>query len=228
MGATSLSRRFREDTAGIWSAILEHPFVRGIGDGSLSREKFMFYLKQDYVYLIEFSRVLALASAKAGRLTEMGYLAGLLEATLNTEMELHRRTCADFGISSGELAAVEPAPVTAAYMNLLVRTCYEGRFSDIVAVLLPCEQGYAEIACSLEKRGLPAETHCRDWIETYSSREFREFARWVGDQFDEAAAGAPIGDAKRWFELYLASTRYEFLFFEMGWTLQTWSEVMPA
>ncbi|MEJ2721247.1 MAG: thiaminase II, partial [bacterium] len=145
MEATSLSRRFREDTAGIWSRILAHPFVRGIGDGSLPREHYVFYLEQDYVYLTEFSRVLALASAKAERLTEMGYLAGLLEATLNTEMELHRRTCADFGITGEQLAAVGPAPVTTAYANFLVRTCYEGRFSDIVAVLLPCEQGYAEI-----------------------------------------------------------------------------------
>ena len=98
MNSLPLSRRFREDTAALWSAVLDHPFVRGIGAGDLTRDRFEFYLKQDYVYLIEFGRVLALASAKADTPAQMGYLAGLLDATLHTEMELHRRTCADFGI----------------------------------------------------------------------------------------------------------------------------------
>jgi thiaminase/transcriptional activator TenA len=144
MNSLPLSRRFREDTAALWSAVLDHPFVRGIGAGDLSRDRFEFYLKQDYVYLIEFGRVLALASAKAGTLAEMGYLAGLLEATLHTEMDLHRRTCAGFGILEDELVVVEAASVTAAYTNLLVRTGYEGSFPDLLAVLLPCEQGYVD------------------------------------------------------------------------------------
>ncbi|UCH84104.1 MAG: thiaminase II [Candidatus Latescibacterota bacterium] len=228
MDAKLLSHRFREDTAALWSAILDHPFVRGIGAGDLPRDKYEFYLKQDYIYLIEFSRVLALASAKAARLADMAYFGGLLQATLNTEMELHRRTCADFGISKAELAAVEPAAVTTAYTNLLVRTGYEGNFTDLLAVVLPCELGYAEIASYLASQGLPPDPHYVDWINTYSSREFIEFAQRVGETFDELAAGAPSRDIDRWFGLYLASARYELLFFEMAWRSELWPPIVPT
>lgn len=228
MSATLLSRRFRKDAATLWSAVFDHPFVWGIGAGDLSRDRFEFYLKQDYVYLIEFGRVLALASAKSGTLSQMGYLAGLLDATLRTEMDLHRRTCADFGIPDAELARVEPALVTTAYTNLLVRTGYEGSFPDLLAVLLPCEQGYVEIASYLVKQGLPSDPHYRDWIKTYSSPEFRDLAQWIADTFDELSAGAPDRDIRRWYDLYLSSTRYELLFFEMAWQKEYWPRIVPV
>ena len=227
MKTLPLSRRFREDTATLWSAVLDHPFVGWIGAGDLARDKFEFYLKQDYIYLTEFGRVLVLASAKAGRLDQMGYFAGLLEATLHTEMDLHRRTCADFGIPEDELAAVEPAAVTAAYTNLLVRTGYEGSFTDMLAVLLPCEQGYAEIASYLASQGLPSEPRYCDWIKTYSSQEFQDFAQWIADTFDDLTAAAPDRDIQRWYGLYLASTRYELLFFEMAWQMESWPMIVP-
>ena len=37
----------------IYAAILEHAFVRGLTDGSLSREAFRFYAVQDALYLRE-------------------------------------------------------------------------------------------------------------------------------------------------------------------------------
>ena len=182
MPANSVSRDFRERSAPLWRAIHDHPFVRALGAGDLSRERYEHYLKQDYVYLIEFGRVLALAAARSEALADMGSFAKLLHATLELEMELHRRTCADFGIAPGDLEMVEPSLVTTAYTDFLVRTCYEGGAADILAALLPCEAGYVEIAESLRSRGVPPNRHYKDWIETYSSAEFREFARWVAAQ----------------------------------------------
>lgn len=227
MCAQSMSREFRERSAPVWQAILEHPFVRGIGSGDLPRDRFEHYLKQDYLYLIEFGRVFALASAKSDGLGHMARFSSLLDTTLKYEMDLHRRTCAEFGITSDTLETVEPALVTTAYTNLLVRTCYEGRLADILAVVLPCERGYVEIAAALMTRGLPSDPHFRDWIATYSSKEFEELAAWVADTFDELAADSPPAEKERWYRLYLASTRFELLFFEMGWTMESWPTPVP-
>ena len=84
MAPATFYRELREKTDPLWEAIFHHPFVTGVGDGTLSRDRFEFYLKQDYVYLIDFSRVFALASAKSGTLPEMGTFAALLHATMNT------------------------------------------------------------------------------------------------------------------------------------------------
>ena len=217
MSNASFYRELREKTDPLWETIFHHPFVKGIGDGTLPRDRFEFYLKQDYVYLIDFSRVFALASAKSRTLADMGTFAALLHATLNTEMELHRKTCAAFGIAAEELAKTRKSPTTSAYTDLLVRTAYEGGFPDILAVLLPCACGYVEIGKRLKAKGLPEDRHYRDWIDTYSSPEFQGFADWLIVRMDEEAAGAPAHRKERWHRLYEASARYEYLFFDMSW-----------
>ena len=228
MANASFSREMRQRADPLWRAIFEHPFVKGIGDGSLSRDRFEFYLKQDYVYLIDFSRVFALASAKTAGLEEMGTFAALLHATLNTEMELHRKICADFGISAEDLAGTRKAMITSAYTSLLVRTCYEGDLSDILAVLLPCACGYAEIGQRLASRGLPDHPHYRDWVRTYSSREFVEFADWLIEKMDEQAEGASERRKTGWYELYESSTRFEYLFFDMSWKKEGWPAAISS
>jgi thiaminase/transcriptional activator TenA len=204
----------------VWKAIFDHPFVKGIGDGTLPRDRFEFFLKQDYVYLIDFSRVLALAAAKSGTLPDMGTFAALLHVTLNTEMELHRKTCAEFGIPEKELAETRKSPITSAYTDLLVRTCYEGDVPDILAVLVPCACGYVEIGKKLKSQGLPANRFYRDWVDTYSSAEFGELADWLIEKMNEHADGAPERSRERWYRLYESSARYEYLFFDMSWKME--------
>src|SRR5439155_11149381 len=117
----TLSERLRQAVAPIWQKTLTHPFVTGLGDGTLPLENFRFYMCQDYVFLIEYSRLLALATAKAPDLDTMGRFANLLDATLNREMALHREFAAQCGISAAALAVTRAAPTTRAYTGPLLR-----------------------------------------------------------------------------------------------------------
>ena len=149
----------------IRQAILEHPFVRGIGAGDLDVERFKYYIAQDYVYLIDYARVLALGAARAPELEVMSWFAGLLDETLNTEMELHRGYCARFGITREELEATRPAPTTVAYTSYLLRVASQGSFGELAASLLPCQWGYWEIGEHLDRQGPP--THAplyAEWV----------------------------------------------------------------
>ena len=213
----------RNGSGSLWQAIFDHPFVRGIGEGSLSYDRYEFFLKQDYIYLIDFSRVFALASAKAHQLEDMGYFATLLDATLNMEMDLHRKTCAAFGITAKDLEATEPAMITTAYTNLLVRTCYEGTLLDILAVLLPCAAGYTEIGQKLKSRGLPENPHYREWINSYSGEEFVSLADWLKQKFNQQTLNISEHSKHRLKSLYLSSARFEYLFFDMSWNKETWA-----
>jgi thiaminase/transcriptional activator TenA len=55
----TLSERLYAAAEPIWAAQLEHPFVRGIGDGTLEEDLFKRWVLQDYRYLKEFARVFA-------------------------------------------------------------------------------------------------------------------------------------------------------------------------
>jgi thiaminase/transcriptional activator TenA len=225
---TSFCDEMEKRALKVWQAIYEHPFVVGIGSGSLDLDRYGYYLKQDYVYLLDFSRVFALASAKARTLDNMGYFASLLDLTLNTEMDLHKRTCAKFGIAAEELENTEPAMATLAYTSFLIKSCYEETMPGILSVLLPCAWGYAEIGCRLKDAGLPQVPHYREWIETYSSDDFVNGAQWLRDRLDVLARGASLEMKNRWYDLYLQSAKFELMFFEMGWQQESWPKVVPV
>src|SRR4051812_15891589 len=165
----TLTERLHQVATPTWQKTLTHPFVTGLGAGTLPLEKFQFYMCQDYIFLIEYSRLLALATAKAPDLDTMGRFANLLDATLNREMALHREFAVQCGIEASALAATRATPTAHAYTRHLVRVAALGDLPEIVAALLPCQWGYGEIGRILAQRGKPISVpfYCQ-WIEMYA------------------------------------------------------------
>jgi thiaminase/transcriptional activator TenA len=209
----------------VWEKILRHPFVLGIGDGSLPMEPFKFYVCQDYVFLVDYARVLALAVIKGTRLPMMGKLAGLLHATLNTEMALHRSYCARFGIAAEDLEATRPAPTTYAYTRHLLHTAASGSLGEIVAALFPCQWGYWEIGRRFAAEESPGRPPLyTEWIKTYSSQEYGALAHWVRELLDEQGESASKEERARMETAFITSSRYEYTFWEMAWRKEEWLE----
>jgi len=206
----------------IWDAQLSHPFVRGLGDGSLPVERFARWVRQDYLYLKEFARLFAWAVAKADRLESMGWYAEVLHLTLNTEMALHRTYAERFGITPQELEAEPIWPTTRAYTDFLIRTAADGDMADLVAVLLPCSWGYVYLAQHLVKERSPADQRYADWIAQYVSEEFVQAADWLKRELNRLAEGATPEKCQRLRDLFALSSRYELLFWEMCWKGEAW------
>jgi thiaminase/transcriptional activator TenA len=223
MADAKFSSEIRAKAAEIWRRELEHPFVRGLGDGTLPVDRFRFYLEQDYLFLIEYCRVFALASAKARDLQSMNLFAGLLGDTLKVEMQLHRDYCQRLGIALSALQNAHLAPVTDAYTRHLLTAAYAGTVTDIVASVLPCQLGYAEIAAALAREGRGGgNSFYAEWIGTYTSPEFTEGAERLGALLDDLAEGMPARETAHLEALFLTSSRYEYLFWEMSWTRAGW------
>ena len=211
-------------TRSMRDAILAHPFVTGVGDGTLPVENFRRYVTQDYAYLVEYSRALAVASARAPRLDDMSWFAGLLDETLNVEMSLHRRYCQEFGISAQELEATVAAPATVEYTSFLLKTAYEGSFGELVASLLPCQWGYWEIGGHLMRRGLPPDAPLyAKWIEMYSSQEFAALAHHIREMVDRIGGEADAPELAAMGQAYSASVRLEQGFWDMAYNLEGWA-----
>ena len=87
----------------LWDAQLQHPFVRGIADGTLDPETFKNWVRQDYLYLKEYSRMFAWGAARSDRLAAMQWYAKILDLTLNLEMGLHRTYAERFDITPDDL-----------------------------------------------------------------------------------------------------------------------------
>jgi thiaminase (transcriptional activator TenA) len=214
------SDQLRQDAADVWEAQHQHPFVCGIRDGTLDAGRFRFYVRQDYLFLIDYGRLLALACARAPRLEWMARFAEVAHSTLRTEMDLHRAYAAEWGISRAALEQEHPHAVTRGYTDFLLRTAALGDFAELVAALLPCVWGYSELGQRLAQAPTPADGRYTRWIEMYSGEDFAYLARWCRDVCDEAAAEAPEGTKTRMRGAFLVSSQYEFDFWEQAWRSQ--------
>jgi thiaminase/transcriptional activator TenA len=214
--------RLRQKAAGIWEAQHQHLFVRGIGDGKLDLERFKFWLRQDYVFLIEYARLLGLAAARSPDVETMTYLARLLHQTLETEMGLHRAYADQFGINRQELEQEQPAPATQAYADFLLRVAATGDFAELAAALLPCMWSFSEIGQRLATQPPPADKRYAQWIAMYSSKEFAELAEWCRELLDSLTADRPERDLQKIEAAFLTSSRYEWQFWEMAWKMERW------
>ena len=217
------TERLRQRAAQIWEAQYRHPFVQGIGDGTLELEKFKFWVRQDYVFLVEYARLLALAAARSPDLKTMMRFAGLLKETVETEMSLHRGYAAEFQISSKELELESPAPTTRAYTDFLLRVATTGDFTELAAALLPCMWAFSEIGRRLAAKPKPSDERYAKWIAMYSSSEFAELAEWCRELVDSLAAGLPERELQKTEAAFLTSSRYELQFWEMAWKMERWA-----
>jgi thiaminase (transcriptional activator TenA) len=220
----SFLARLKAESAPVWAAYLDHEFVRRLADGSLPEACFRHYLTQDYLFLVHFSRAYALAVYKADDLDDMRQAAATLDALLNAEMTLHLRTCARWGLSEKDMAAIPEADANLAYTRFVLDTGMAGDLLDLLVALAPCVLGYGEIGARLlSSPSTPLEaTPYRDWIETYGGSEYQDVAAAAAAQI-ERVARRRLGDlptrSPRWTGLsrtFRTATRLEIGFWDMG------------
>ncbi|MCR6108197.1 thiaminase II [Salipaludibacillus agaradhaerens] len=218
----SFSKHLYDKLQPIWRKNHDHPFVKELGEGTLSKEKFRFFMIQDYLYLIEYSKLFAIGATKAKDVKTMGEFAKLLDATLNTEMSLHRQYAAKFHISEHELENANPAPTTLAYTHYMLHVGNQNGLAELVASVLPCMWSYAEIGKMLDERHGKQNHDYQEWIDMYADSEFQALASWTINLLDELAAGKPEHELVHLEEIFLTTTKFEYMFWDMAYHGTGW------
>ena len=220
-----LSTFLREENIDKWKvANNDHPFVKQLGDGSLALDKFQYYLKQDYVFLINYCKVLAIASSKSSTEEMMRKWVSLLNETLNSEMDLHRNFCNEFGISLDQLEKTVADSSTNNYCNFLIKNANENSEKFIAVSLLPCQWGYQEIAQNFVKNNLNTQSFHKTWIDSYSSKEYQEVTEWLKNYVDEIGKSSSQNEIEKYHKLFVLGIEYEIGFWESAWNYLTNSD----
>lgn len=208
------------DNTPVWHAYTRHAFVQGLGDGTLSHAAFLHYLKQDYVFLIHFSRAWALAITKADTVAEMRLAAGTVNGLINEEIALHIKTCTEAGIDEATLFATQERQENLAYTRYVLDAGHSGDLLDLLAALAPCVMGYGEIGSHLAATK-NSDTYA-EWINTYASADYQQVCHDVGLLIDGVVARR-LGDnptgSPRWTALqarFAMATQLEVGFWDMG------------
>lgn len=205
-----------------WQNYVEHRFVQELGDGLLAPEAFQHYLKQDYLFLIQFARAFALAAYKSPTLSDLRQAKEGLQAIVDTELSLHIEYCREWGISEEELSNLPEARATLAYTRYVLDTGNRGDLLDLHVALSPCMVGYGEIANWLNSRKATVRGDANPydaWIAMYESEEFQGAMQAEIRWLDERLADVSPGRFEQLTRIFRDATRLEIDFWDMGLTL---------
>ena len=175
----------RENHKDNWLLYTKHEFINKLSNDTLKEEKFLNYLIQDYLFLIQFSKAWSLAILKSDNLEEMKIAASTVNDLINFEMELHITLCANYGISISDLENADEENANIAYTRYVLELGYSGDFLDLLSALAPCVLGYGEIGLNCQNSN-PKTLMYKKWIETYSSIEYQDVCKNVSGLIDKA------------------------------------------
>ncbi|AEV72345.1 putative transcription activator [Mycolicibacterium rhodesiae NBB3] len=198
----TLSQRLWSANGDLAAAALAHPFVAGLGDGSLDREVFAGYVAQDAFFLESFARAYALALTRSSDTPTLLALAGLI-AGVADELGLHSSYAAQWGI---DMVGVEPTSATLAYTDFLLATAATSGLGEIFAAMTPCMRLYAYLGTSLNA---DAAGPYADWVQTYADPGFEALASSLEGLLDQHGDDGPAVE-----HAYRRAMRLEVEFFE--------------
>ena len=215
-----------QSTQPIYESILRLPFIADLTDGSLSRERFVFYMKQDALYLQDFSRALAITGSRLPQPEAAQSFMGFAHGVFGVERLLHETYFRDYGVELD----IERAPACFAYTQFLLATAATATHEEAAAALLPCFWIYREVGNEIVARArenVASNPYAR-WIETYSGEEYDESVTRAIDVVEALGRGAtaPLKQAmQRAFE---KSARLEWMFWDSAYRLEGWPPGDPA
>lgn len=208
---TSLSCKLWEANQGLIQACLAHPFVQGIGSGTLPKAKFAYYVGQDAFFLEAFARAYSIAAAKTSHWQDFGIFHDLASGVLQ-ELKLHDAYAAAWDVN---LRVVVPGKSTRQYTDFLLSTAWSQDIGVTAVAMAPCMRLYAYLGQQLAMPAIPDHTYS-DWIRTYSSDTFEPLARQLEALVDRYASDTPLTQST-----YRYAMHCEHDFFQAAWDVES-------
>ena len=182
----NLSSELWQANQDLAQACLEHPFVQGIANGTLERQKFAYYVGQDAFFLEAFARAYSIVAAKSPDWEGFSIFHNLAGGVLE-ELRLHEAYAAAWEVN---LRSVKPQPATRRYTDFLLATAWSSDVGLTSAAMSPCMRLYAFLGQQLAQGGVPDHQYA-NWIRTYSSPEFEPLAQQLESVVERYTSATP-------------------------------------
>jgi thiaminase/transcriptional activator TenA len=205
----------------IYDEILAHPFLQGLTDGTLTKERFRFYVLQDALYLREYARALSLAGVRSPDESALVMFNEHSAGAITVERSLHEGFLKDLGVTQDDVDQTTARPTTLAYTSYLLKTASLGDYPEVLGAVLPCYWIYWEVGKALLERGSPNPLYKR-WIDTYGGEEFGALVEGVLDFTARTCENLNPAQKARVMDAFITTSRYEWMFWDAAWKLEGW------
>lgn len=215
----NIETQLLDATAELFRAYNQHPFVLGIQNGTLGREKFRYYLIQDCLYLEDYAKTFALGVAKAKSLETANLFAKYIPV-MNGELDVHQGYLARLGVTQAEIDATPRALDNLSYTSYMLRVAYEEGEAEILAAILSCAYSYEVIARTMVENNPAAleDAFYGDWIRGYLSESYHADNRTLFETLRRLTVSYSPQQMQHLTDIFVACSRYELAFWEMAWT----------
>jgi thiaminase/transcriptional activator TenA len=206
-----------EETKWIYEKIIHLPFNQELMKGTLKKDRFMFYVQQDSLYLIDYCRVLATISTKLDDTERILQFLKFAEDSILVEKAMHEKFLAEY---KGEKKN-QKSPACFAYTNFLLSTVTFRSREEAMASILPCFWIYREVGDYIYSHASINNPY-QEWIDTYTAEEFRKATDLAIEATDEMADHASVIIRSKMQDVFVLSTRLEYIFWESAYKKEKW------
>ena len=166
-----------------WLEYTNHKFLSDLVSNKLPDKYFKNYLIQDYVFLQQFLKILALSVYKSKNFEEINRSINFIKG-IDHEIKLHISYCKKWKIPPKSLNNIVVKKANSAYTDHVLRVGKNGDNLDIFSCLSVCIIGYGEIGFKLSKIKNWKKSKYNSWIKMYSSKEYQQVAKNNIDYLD--------------------------------------------
>jgi len=204
--------------AEIWKKYNEHPFVLGIQDGTLDKDKFRYYMIQDYLYLEDYAKTFAVGVAKAKSLKTANLFAKYINV-MNGELNVHKGYFAKLNITQEEINSTPRSLDNLSYTSYMLRVAYEEGEAEIFAAILACAYSYEFIAKEMVKRNPYAvnDEFYGDWVKEYTSDGYAAENAVLLETVNSLTQNYTEQQIQHLTDIFVTCSRYELGFWDMAW-----------
>ncbi len=211
---------FKENEV-LWHKYLKHPFIRGMEDGSLSLEKFKYYMIQDYIYLKEYAKVFALGISKSKTNEDIQVLSKSLSSIAWETDHVHTKYMERIGITEEEIKNTRASLSNLGYTSYMIAKALEDDVLNSYLAVLSCSWSYGFIGKMVNQRSpkLADDNIYGEWIRAYSSAEYEEMNQELMDYIDKKCENLSEERLEELAEIFKICSEFELRFWDMAYTL---------
>lgn len=202
----------------IYNQILAMPFNQELSNGTLPKEKFIFYLAQDAYYLLEFGRTLSTISSRMQDAELVLAFADFATGAIFAERGLHESYFVEFGLDS----KVQPTPSTLLYTNYILSEAVYANVEVAAAAVLPCFWIYKAVGDYIFAQQTGDQNPYKRWIDMYAGAEFAAAVEKAINITDELATQASAATREKMFIAFEMAARLEWMFWDSAYQMEKW------
>lgn len=204
----------------IMTAIMAHPFVVAIANGTVPDNVLNYYVEQDEHYLKDYLTITALAVTQTDNSDDISKLLDVAQFVGN-ESKAHDVM---LGITGHQVENWRRGPETQLYVNHMYESAYRGTYADTLAALLPCAWSYEVMGRELVAAGANNEENpLKEWIELYAPNDAsKSYTIWRLAALNREVTHLTPEQQEHVAQTFLLSLEMEWRFWEAAWQQENW------